>query len=152
MSDSSDLLGGQSNASALGLLERARQLAQQVRPNPSDCDIESTPPGGGDKGEKGEKPPTALQEHALLVARDLVIRSDDLEVAWRARAMWSQIRPGSAIPFLVARDDPFPTGGCFSCSLPLGDGERYRCATCLEAAILVLAALSGPSSIDGSPR
>ena len=152
MSDSSNLSGGQSRTSALGLLERARQLARQVRPSPSDCTIESTALRGGDKGDKGEKPPSAPQEQALPAVPGQIVQSDDPEVAWRARAMGSQIRPGFPIPFLVAQDDPIREGACLSCSIPLGDGERYRCAACLEAAILVLASLGGPSSMDGTPR
>lgn len=138
--------------SALGLLERARELARQSLPDSPDCTIESTTLGGGDKGEKGEKPPSASQEQAVPTNPDLVVQSDDLEVGWRARAMWSQIRPGFPIPFLVARDDPIREGACLSCSLPLEDGERYRCATCLQAAILVLASLGGPPPFDGTPR
>lgn len=136
---------------ALDLLERARQLAQQAHPSPSDCTSASNALRSGDKGEKGEKPPSIHQERALPAAPDLVIQSDDPEVAWRARAMRSQIRPGFSIPFLVARDDPIREGACLSCSLALADGERYRCATCLEAAVLVLASLGGRSSVDGTP-
>jgi hypothetical protein len=74
------------------------------------------------------------------------------EVAWRVKAMRATIRPGAPIPFLVAREDPTRDGACLSCSLTLGEGERYRCATCLEAAVLVLASLHGPPSVDGSGR
>ena len=138
--------------SALGLLERARELARQGQPTSPGGIVEPTTPGGGDKDEKGGKPPLTSREQSLLAVPDLVVQSDDPELAWRARAMWSQIRPGFPIPFLVAREDPIRDGACLSCSLPLGDGERYRCATCLEAAVLVLAALAGPPPVDGAPR
>src|SRR5438445_10350686 len=136
MNDSSLLSKGRSRTSALGLLEKARELARQDRPTSSDGAIESTTLGGGDKGDKWGKPPS---EHTHAPVPDIVLTTDDPEVAWRARVMCSEIRPGFPIPLLVARDVPVVEGACLSCGVPLAEEERYRCLTCLKAAILVLA-------------
>ncbi len=150
MSDRSVPSEGHLRTSALGLLERARELARQDRSTSSDCTTDCTTVGGGDKGDKSEKPPSTPRDQTPPSLPAAAIPGNDPEVTWRVQVMLSQIRPGYPIPFLVAREDPVRDGACLSCSLPLGDGERYRCATCLEAAILVLASLNGPP--DGIAR
>jgi hypothetical protein len=152
MSNRASFSQERSGGSALGLLERARELARQSQPTSRGGIVETATPRGGDKGEKGEKPPSSSREHSLPTLPGPVLQSDDAEVAWGARAMRSQIRPGFPVPFLVAREDPIQDGACLSCSVPLRGCERYRCATCLEAAMLVLASLHGPTSVDGNNR
>ena len=137
---------------ALGPLERARELARQDRPTPPQCTRESTTQGGGDKGDKSEKPPSTPQERASARVPVPDIQADDPEVAWRAEAMWLLIQPGSPIPFLVARDVSVVEGTCLSCGDALEEGERYRCSTCLKAAILVLASRQKYLREDGAPR
>jgi len=149
MSNGSILSQGHSAGSALDLLERARELARQARPTPSDTTIESTTHRGGDKGDKSGKAPFTSQELVSTRIPFPDIQADDSEVAWRVEAMWSQICPGSPIPFLVARDVPVVDGTCLSCGNALAGEERYRCAVCLKAATLVLASLRGDRPGDG---
>ena len=144
MNDRAVLSEGHSRTSVLALLERARELARQGQPTSSDCTIESTALGGGDKGEKPEKPPSASREQALPTAPDLVVQSDDPAVAWRVQAMWKQVQPARPLPFLVAREVAIRDGACLSCDAPLAEGDRYRCALCLKAATLVVASLRSP--------
>ena len=79
----------------------------------------------------------------------LVEEHPDPELDWRIEAMRQQLRGTGPIPFLVAQDCPVQEGACLSCGVALAAEERYRCATCLKAAVLVLAAHRGGGSEDG---
>ena len=60
-------------------------------------------------------------------------------VGWRVAVMAGQMPQAGPIPLLVARPGVrFPLAGCCSCGDPLGPGQRYRCAPCVEAAVKVL--------------
>ncbi len=86
--------------------------------------------------------PTAMQ---LLAHRDEVLRAlaiERSEVEWRVATMREQVPPTGAIPFLLARPAAVRGAGrCCSCGDPLGPDDRYRCQTCVEAAVRVLEAL-----------
>ena len=60
-------------------------------------------------------------------------------VGWRVAVMAGQMPPAGAIPLLIARPGVhFALAGCCSCGDPLGSGQRYRCAPCVEAVVTIL--------------
>ncbi len=77
----------------------------------------------------------------LLAAKPQVMRAlaEEQEVAWRIDAMRPQVPSTGGIPLLLARPGVRPrVGSCCSCGDPLGDEDRYRCVSCVAAAIAVL--------------
>src|SRR2546425_11595858 len=106
MSNGSILSQGHSAGSALDLLERARELARQARPTPSDTTIESTTHRGGDKGDKSGKAPFTSQELVSTRIPFPDIQADDSEVGWRGDAVVSEVLPGAPLPLPVARALP----------------------------------------------
>lgn len=81
---------------------------------------------------------------ALLAEKPEVMRAlaEEQEVTWRVDAMRPQVPTRGAIPLLLARFDVVrAAGSCCSCGDPLGPDERYRCRTCVAAAVAVLRAV-----------
>jgi hypothetical protein len=128
-----------SGSSSLGLLERARELAESLktaspRPlSPHDEALES-----GDKGDKREKALGNQGSRVSELSSLISLTVQDPEVAWRLEAMRGQVPTIGAIPFLVARDIQPAPGACQSCGDPLGVDQPYRCPPCVEAATLAL--------------
>lgn len=61
-----------------------------------------------------------------------------LEVVWRAEAMRTQVKPGKAIPVLVARANRPRPGHCISCGEYIRPDNPGRCGLCVAAAVWVL--------------
>ncbi len=106
------------------------------------------PPALHMKGPTAALTPDLIQnvrEHKPEIIAELTaqqVQTDSAlspEVAWRVAAMRSQVPPAGPIPFLLARRDAQDAPGlCLSCGDPLGDGRRWRCRSCEEAAELAL--------------
>ncbi|MGO9179315.1 MAG: hypothetical protein ACLQBX_02945 [Candidatus Limnocylindrales bacterium] len=85
-------------------------------------------------------------ERAVLARhREAILALFDADpIGWRAAVMAAQVLGSSPIPLLLARPGiRFPPGSCCSCGDPLGPDERYRCAPCASAAVMVLGGTHG---------
>jgi len=72
--------------------------------------------------------------------RDTILALLDADpIGWRAAVMGTQVPATGAIPLLLARPGVrFAVGSCCSCGDPLDPDDRYRCRSCVKAAVAVL--------------
>lgn len=87
--------------------------------------------------------PRSCAELALRLLEQKVevlalVATEDAEVSRRVAAMRPQVPPRGPIPFLALRKATVAAGCCQSCGDPLVAGRTIRCATCAQAAWLVL--------------
>lgn len=83
-----------------------------------------------------DAPAGAISDDLLIALREQ--KPTLLQVVWRAEAMRTQVRPGCAIPVLVARDTRPQAGHCISCGDPIPPDNPGRCGLCVTAAVWVL--------------
>jgi hypothetical protein len=100
----------------------------------------------GDDGELHYRPRNAISdsERAELARhRDAILALFEAHpVGWRTAAMLAQLPRTGGIPLLLARPVTGPSpGSCCSCGDRLCDDERYRCRSCVQAAVEALAAI-----------
>lgn len=103
--------------------------------------ITLVPSGDGRLRYRPREALTEAERAVLVRHRDEILALFDAHpVGWRAAVMAAQVPRTGAIPLLIARPGVrFPPGTCCSCGEQLGPDDRYRCGSCADAAVAVLA-------------
>jgi hypothetical protein len=107
-----------------GVLAEARAVGLEVRTETDRLIVR------GPRRHEGIARQLLAQKPVVLA----LLAEEEMELAWRIKAMRPQVPKQGPIPVLVAREVAVIAEHCLSCGEPLAPRRTVRCALCVRAA------------------